>query len=200
MESRGWFAVWGPHALPSPLHVSAPVSSFASCSVCGFSVRGRGEMRGRGWGCLTAGACTDAGSRQGLRGCSSWHRAARAGTGLELLERFALVWGRSDRAEALGRTRLCAHGAKRRRAEVTPVPAGTSRGDEGPMPRIARPTKRRGCPAASACTSALSAASHERDPGPKPRPLRLAPVAGRTDGRGSRWPCCLLGPAQQPRR
>lgn len=184
MGSRGWFAVQGPHPLPIP----CLCSSFILCLLLFAASRCEGEQR-RGAGAGAACPWELAEARGAGRGCG----AAAAGTEPPVLGRGWSSWRGSlwsgDAQTGLWhreepRTRLCAHGAERRWAAVTPVPAGSSRGAEGSVPRIARPTERRGCPAPSPSTSALSAASHERDPGPEPRPPRLAPLAGQTDGRG----------------
>lgn len=167
--------------IPSLFHVSAPVSSFASCCLRLLGARASRDA-GPGPGLPARGGLQRRGEQAGAgtelpvlgRGWSSWRGSLWSG------DAQTELWHREE-----PRTRLCAHGAECHRATVTPVPAGSSRGAEGSVPRIARPTERRGCPAPLDSTSALSAASHECDPGPEPRPPRLAPLAGRTDrGKG----------------
>lgn len=170
---------------PAPFHVSAPVSSFASCSVCGFSERGQGRGTSAAGMAdpapvLTAPWLVAGGELAGVR-----RTELPALGGLWpalLLEGFALIWGDgSDRAAApvLGRPCLGVLRAKCRRAEATLVPAGTGRQPEGEVPRIAHPTGAEG----------LSQGQHPQQGMPPPTSISLAPS-----------PCPAAGTAHRPDR
>lgn len=140
---------------PTPFHVSAPVSSFASRSVCGFSERGQGRGTSAAGMAdpapvLTAPWLAAGGELAGVR------RAELPALGglwpALLLQGFALIWGDgSDRAAApvLGRPRLGVLRAKCRRAEATPVLAGTGQQPKERCQGSPIPRERRGCPRAS---------------------------------------------------